>query len=127
MKVIDLLNKIANGEEVPKKIKYNNKIYEYYERLENIFNYKQIVNGKYIDDYFNDNYFIDSILNDEVEIIEEPKKIEKIEMYQDGEGSYFLNKQDRKVYVNCAEMDFMVDKFNELIDEINNLKENKYA
>lgn len=55
--------------------------------------------------------------------IEEPKKIEKIEMYQDEEGYYFLNKQDRKVYVNCDEMDFMVDKFNELIDEINNLKE----
>ena len=62
------------------------------------------------------------ILNDEVEIIEEQKKIEKIEMYQDEEGHYFLNKQDRKIYVNCDEMDFMVDKFNELIDEINNLK-----
>lgn len=56
-------------------------------------------------------------------LIEEPKKIEKIEMYQDEEGYYFLNKQDKKVYVNCDEMDFMVDKFNELIDEINNLKE----
>ena len=44
-------------------------------------------------------------------------------MYQDEEGHYFLNKQDRKVYVNCDESDFMVDKFNELIDEINNLKE----
>lgn len=62
-------------------------------------------------------------LNDYVEIIEEPKKIEKIEMYQDEEGHYFLNKQDRKVYVNCDEIDFMVDKFNELIDEINNLTE----
>ena len=29
MKVIDLLNKIANGEEVPKKIKYDGSIYEY--------------------------------------------------------------------------------------------------
>lgn len=57
------------------------------------------------------------------EILEKPKKIEKIEMYQDEEGHYFLNKQDRKVYINCDEMDFMVDKFNELIDEINNLKE----
>ena len=27
MKVIDLLNKIANDEEVPKRIKYNTKIY----------------------------------------------------------------------------------------------------
>lgn len=63
-------------------------------------------------------------LNDEVEIIKEPKKIEKIEIYEDEEGHYFLNKQYRKVYVNCDEMDFMVDKFNELIDKINNLKEN---
>ena len=31
MKIIDLLNKIANGEEVPKKIKYKNKIYEWKE------------------------------------------------------------------------------------------------
>ena len=29
MKAINLLNKIANKEEVPKKIKYNNKIYHY--------------------------------------------------------------------------------------------------
>ena len=29
MKVIDLLNKIANGEEVPQKIKVGNKIYNY--------------------------------------------------------------------------------------------------
>ena len=29
MRVIDLLNKIANGEEVPEKIKYRNKIFIY--------------------------------------------------------------------------------------------------
>ena len=29
MKVIDLLNKIAKGEEVPEKIKYNTKIYNW--------------------------------------------------------------------------------------------------
>ena len=73
--------------------------------------------------YLMDRYRTFMNLDKEVEIIEEPKKIEKIEMYQDEEGHYFLNKQDRKVYVNCDEIDFMVDKFNELIDEINNLKE----
>lgn len=31
IRIIDLLNKIANGEEVPKKIKYKNKIYEWKE------------------------------------------------------------------------------------------------
>ena len=32
MKIIDLLNKIANGEEVPKKIKYKGSIYTYLEQ-----------------------------------------------------------------------------------------------
>ena len=124
IKIIDLLNKIANGEEVPKKIKYNNKIYEYYERLENIFNYKQIVNGKYIDDYFNDNYFIDSILNDEVEIIEEPNKIEKLEIEKDeNTQNYFIrNEYGTKCYLT-KHSKIIASKINELIDEINNLKE----
>ena len=57
------------------------------------------------------------------EIIEEPKKIEKIEIYEDEDGHYFLNNRNDKIYIRCDETDFMVDKFNELIDEINNLKE----
>ena len=119
IKIIDLLNKIANDEEVPEKIKIKNVIYEYrgYMYCTEKANYQDI------EDYLFGKWNF-NILNDYVEIIEEPKKIEKIEMYQDEEGHYFLNKQDRKVYVNCDEMDFMVDKFNELIDEINNLKEN---
>jgi len=72
MKVIDLLNKIANGEEVPEKIKVNRYIYTY---------------APYID-YINEdnNYLMDIIelnqndLNDEIEIIEEDKKIEKIDV-----------------------------------------------
>lgn len=120
IKIIDLLNKIANDEEVPEKIKINNVIYEYrgYMYCTENANYQNI------EDYLFGKWNF-NILNDEVEIIEEPKKIEKIKMYQDEEGHYFLNKQDRKVYVNCDEIDFMVDKFNELIDEINNLKEKK--
>lgn len=56
--------------------------------------------------------------------VEEDKKIEKIEMYQDEEGHYFFNNRNNKIYIRCDETDFMVDKFNELIDEINNLKGN---
>ena len=115
MKIIDLLNKIANGEEVPRTIRWYDKFYNNYDEISN--NYKVFVYKKLANNVWG--------LNDEVEIIEEQKKIEKIEMYQDEEGHYFLNKQDRKVYVNCDEIDFMVDKFNELIDEINNLKEKK--
>ena len=120
--MIDLLVKIANGEEVPEKIKYKNEIYERYQNIStnNLYYYQVPNKCKFLIDQLSS--AID--LLDEVEIITEPKKIERIEMYQDEEGYYFLNKQDRKVYVNCDEMDFMVDKFNELIDEISKLKEN---
>ena len=116
IKIIDLLNKIADGKELPKKFMCKGHLY-----------YRQKTKGVcYRCDELNEIFeecFVFEDLNDTVEIIEEPKKIKKIEMYQDEEGNYFLNKQDRKVYVNCDEIDFMVDKFNELINEINNLKE----
>ena len=64
MKIIDLLNKIANGEEIPKKIKYEGDIY--------IYNYDM---EDYISDYGNYGFFetssINRILKNEVEIIEE--------------------------------------------------------
>lgn len=103
IKVIELLNKIANDEELPKKIKYRNKIYIkrsdcYWYILEN---------GTFDDELF---VRIDC-LNDEVEIIEEPKKIEKIDF-----GT--LNTQKGK---NRA----MKDAINKLIDAVNELKRDK--
>ena len=59
MKVIDLLNKIANGE-----IEANTELFykkEKYRHIDNLF----------------ENYYVEEVLNDEVEIIEEDKKIEK--------------------------------------------------
>lgn len=111
MKVIDLLVKIANGEEVSKKIKFMNSIWEYCK------------NGgiqDYINDY--DKCLMEFIpinkvgLNDEVEIIEEPKKIEYEQIEE----------------LTCNEYDFETKTINsliknqrKLIDEINNLKEKK--
>lgn len=54
-----------------------------------------------------------SCLNDYVEIIEEPKKIEKIN-------------RNRYPGTDIDPLDDILDKLDELIDEINNLKENKY-
>ena len=74
IKIIDLLNKIANGEEVPEKIKINNVIYEYrsYMYCTEKANYQDI------EDYLFGKWNF-NILNEEVEIIEEEKKIpEKI-------------------------------------------------
>ena len=105
IKLIDLLVKIANGEEP--KIKYDNHILKYNKNEE-----------KFIDkDGLNSLYEIDfSELNDEVEIIEEPKKIEYEQIEE----------------LTCNEYDFETKTINsliknqkKLIDEINNLKENK--
>ena len=116
-KVIDLLNAIAEGKELPEKFMYKGHLY-YREKTKGI-----CYRCDELNEIFEECLVLED-LNDTVEIIKEPKKIKKIEIYEDGEGHYFLNKQDRKVYVNCDEIDFMVDKFNELIDEINKLKEN---
>ena len=78
MKVIDLLNKIANGEELPKKIKYGSFIYERVERADNTYNYKH-----HDGNWFEDDWYLTNILNNEVEIIEdtskEDKKINKLD------------------------------------------------
>ena len=108
LRVIDVLNKIANGEEVPKEIKYNNMAYYWcnqckiYERLED--------SSK---DLYND---LDN-LNDEVEIIEEDKKIEPIEWNIDDDNCqiYFNGAMN---YVSRAELELAL-KINEIIEELN--------
>lgn len=88
--------------------------------------YKQLrINGKHIDDYFNDNYFIDSILNDEVEIIEEPKKIEKVS-WREKESLAGNITEREKQNILARRTEKLKAIINELIVEINNLKENKY-
>lgn len=100
IKIIDLLNKWVNGEEMPQKIMFDAYLYTYNEREKTYYNEEEETLWQ--------NYNF-RILPDEVEIIEEPKKIEKIDF-----GT--LNTQKEK---NRA----MKDTINKLIDEINNLKE----
>lgn len=112
MKIIELLNKIANGEEVPKKIKYRGTIWyleqDFSNRLpyyKNGYDTNNLLTGRERD------YFSHS-LNDEVEIIEEEKKIpEKLDIK--------LNSDDENK-VNCyratnLECD-LAFKINEIID-----------
>ena len=73
MKIIDLLNKIANGQEVPKKIKYNLKTYFYDNEEQDYCDYDKTYG--LVGDYLENNYGLHNCLNDEVEIIEEEKKI----------------------------------------------------
>lgn len=78
MKVIDLLNKIANDEEVPKYIKYYDILHQKEDTM--MCCYNNII-------YKLDNNIID--LLDEVEIIEENKKIEPLKIEQDTPSSNF--------------------------------------
>ena len=114
MKIIDLLTKMANGEKVPKKICYDdiiyilidNGIYSWYKNKED-------------NEGFLDNANVKDFLNDEVEIIEEDKKIEKIKE-RNNPTSCTLQRQ---IEVLDEESCKIKKKINELIDEVNKLKE----
>jgi len=107
MKVIDLLNRIANGEEVPKKVKYKTHYWEYKEEAKD---YKDNE-----DDYVFScsNYDITAMLDNEVEIIEEDKKIEKLEYY---DNSIMWCMNGREITDNEKDL---IDKINEIIDKLN--------
>lgn len=101
---------LIKDKKAPKKIKYDDKFWDY-----------SVSNQDYlclndIDDLLGGlftNQPTNSFINDEVEIIEEPKKIEKCKNYED-----FLEIDD---YI-----EHLKNKINELIDEINKLKEKQY-
>ena len=95
----ELLGLVKDGK-APKEIKYKNFVYGWVQKYKTYTRYDITVKDLYI---------TTNNLNDEVEIIEEPKKIEKIDFRT-------LNTQKEK---NRA----MKDTINKLIDEINNLKE----
>ena len=111
MKVIDLLNKIANNEEVPKYVKYKNHTRLGTEETmmlckENLF------------------YKLDQLeiyLNDEVEIIEEDKEIEHYDMFDNFTGFGFggtdkellSDLQNNFEHIN-EELDYLIKAVNEL-------------
>ena len=71
IKIIDLLNKIANGEKTPEKIKYQNKIFTH----NGFGNNNYWCEGK--NEVFEECFILED-LNNEVEIIEEEKEIKQI-------------------------------------------------
>lgn len=122
MKVIDLLNKIANGEEAPKKIKIlsDNKVFEYNCDFDYIGENGDELFGECLANTMNIHIF----LNDEVEIIEEDKKIEKLEIVNNGSvNAYALLDEYGTKCALTKHSKVMCDKINEIIDYLN--KENK--
>ncbi len=115
MKIIDLLNKIANGEEAPQKIKVGNKIYNYETfnigKGNNYFTAEWEEVKGYRINYDGTYYYLeirDYNLNDEVEIIKEDNKIEKLNEIND-----FYTTEGRHRILNTI---------NEIIDKINEME-----
>ena len=119
MKVIDLLNKIANGEEVLKKIKYK----------DNIFIAKgNGING-FVDyvceelDYCFFHYIDWDTLNDEIEVIEEDKKIEKIKILN---CDNYVKKENYETILTMQEIALDISTLkkwvNKIIDKLNSME-----
>ena len=118
MKIIDLLNKIANGEEVPKKIKINGIIYEY---QGDDYLYKDddkkeywLFSAGYTDKFM----WLDSFLKTKIEILEEEKKIpEKLNIELNNNDENKVNWY-RATNLECE----LAQKYNEIIDYLDYLK-----
>ena len=136
IKVIDLLVKIANNEEVPKKIKLKN-FKEIYTLREDCTGYKWYGEEKTNNDFGETIHKnLEYILKQDIEILEEPKKIEKLDVALLGQCDNWLRCPTNKVTKQDVELNpYIIDnirentlyfqrKINELIDEINNLKGN---
>ena len=125
IKISDLVNKVINREEMPKEVLFDGNIYKW---CNDIGDYRRNGRGSclMIRDIFNnfDRYgSFYNMLFEDVEIIEEPKKIEKILISMDDNGMPFVGNSQYK-RLSYSETDLMMaTKINELIDEINNLKE----
>ena len=113
MKVIDLLNKIANGEEVPKKIRItdiDNRITKHYN-----FFYDEDDQEYKDDELFplGARLILDRVLNEKVEILEEENKMPE-KLYG------ILNPKEGTTKVPNNEQ--LMFKINEIIDYLDYLK-----
>ena len=118
MRIIDLLNKIANGEEAPKKIKFENYIYIWRNDQKDYF-CKQINHS--LESIIGEYLFCN--LNLEVEILDEEDEFEDIEELN-------LDKDELLQKVIITAQDYVIEgKINQLIKNqkkiIERLKENE--
>lgn len=123
IKIIDLLNKLANGEEVPEKIKYNDRIYTRFQNLNSnrLYYYRVLNEGVFLVKQISS---VGELLN-EVELIEEDNNvIGKILTTYDGEIIDYVNGEKHLINTNRKDINIYIPKINELINEINKLKRN---
>ena len=112
MKIIDLLNKINNNEEVPEKIKFDDTVFKY-NKSQQEYNYKND------DGYYETllyrvmtTHFIDVLLKAEVEVIEENKEIKELDNMQ------LINARPEVNAIKINELVRAVNKINKQIDTV---------
>lgn len=127
IKIIDLFNKIANNEEVPNKIKLKN-FEEIYTLREDCTGYKWYGEEKTHNDFGETIHKnLEYILKQDIEILDEPKdnSIERLDIEENAmnRNERYIRKEDNK-FVNLSVSDYeLAKKINEIIDEVNKLKE----
>lgn len=110
MKLIDLLNKIAKGEEVPKKIKIGDDEL-YFSKYKNTYVFEDggDLNWCY--------YVTHKILNNEVEILEEkPKHIEELDIVPLDVEYAGLSSTERATRSNVNEIHKKVDELSKAVN-----------
>lgn len=106
IRIIDLLNKIANGEEVPKKIKYND---DEYIHIDNYCYFCEETN-----EILSQNIYAEfSRLNDEVEILDEEEFID-IEEFEEHKLINTRDILELEMFINKINADYNY-KINQLI------------
>lgn len=116
IKIIDLLN--MNENKLPNRIQVFNTAFENFKK--NYYAISGDYQGQNLLDWVHDA----DDLNEQVEIIEEDKKIEKLKI-KDGKITGSWENGSIYNYTLSAPQTVIVNKINELIDEVNKLKENK--
>ena len=107
IRVIDLLNKIANGEEVPEKIKYEGDILKYDRGIQDYKGISRTGSGSFFN-YLFVNRSTSLFINDTVEIIEEQEEID-IQNIKDIKDVFIEN-------ASCGEdVKYLARKYNEIL------------
>ena len=116
MRIIDLLNKIAKGEEVPNKIKYRNNIY--IKDNEGLDFYVRDFGTTLLLEEINDTNYLTA----KIEIIEEEKEIEELPIIKNADNTTSLQGKDYNYTMKTVDV-ILANKINELVREIRKLKD----
>ena len=118
--IYDLL-RLIKDDKVPKKIKYNNVVYEY----------KEIPEGTgYVNEYDNHKIWLANKividdkekLNSKIEIIEEDKDIEELKIENDNPTHFYIRDEKGTKCGMTKHSKMIAEKLNEIIREVNKLR-----